>query len=98
MAAMVAIQNPRPNKLSQTERFLFGEFILERPPYSARPKKRTSTRRRVRNHGVEYCRSELEDAMAIQITEKDNGKILEVLGTGKLTHEDYQKFTPEFER
>ena len=36
--------------------------------------------------------------MAIQITEKDNGKILEVLGTGKLTHEDYQKFTPEFER
>ena len=36
--------------------------------------------------------------MAIQLIEKNDGKILEVRGSGKLTHEDYQQFTPEFER
>ena len=36
--------------------------------------------------------------MAIQLTEKDGGKILEVRVSGKLTHEVYQQFGPEFER
>jgi hypothetical protein len=36
--------------------------------------------------------------MAIQLTEKNGGKILEVQVSGKLTHEDYQHFAPEFER
>jgi hypothetical protein len=36
--------------------------------------------------------------MAIALVEKDGGKILEVRSSGKLTHEDYQQFTPEFER
>ena len=36
--------------------------------------------------------------MAIQLTEKDGGKVLEVQCSGKLAHEDYQHFVPEFER
>jgi hypothetical protein len=36
--------------------------------------------------------------MAIQLTEKNGGKILEVRVNGKLAHEDYQRFVPEFER
>ena len=36
--------------------------------------------------------------MAIQLTEKNNGKILGVHVSGKLVHEDYQHFVPEFER
>jgi hypothetical protein len=36
--------------------------------------------------------------MAIQLTEKNEGKVLEVYVSGKLTHEDYQRFAPEFER
>jgi hypothetical protein len=36
--------------------------------------------------------------MAIQLTEKNSGKILEVRVSGKLAHEDYQHFVPEFER
>ena len=36
--------------------------------------------------------------MAIQLTEKNGGKILEVRVSGKLVHEDYQHFVPEFER
>jgi ubiquinone/menaquinone biosynthesis C-methylase UbiE len=36
--------------------------------------------------------------MAIQLSEKNGGKILEVQVTGKLTHKDYQRFVPEFER
>ena len=36
--------------------------------------------------------------MAIQLTEKGGGKVLEVQCTGKLAHEDYQRFVPEFER
>ncbi len=36
--------------------------------------------------------------MAIQLTERNNGKILEVRVSGKLVHEDYQHFVPEFER
>jgi SpoIIAA-like len=36
--------------------------------------------------------------MAIQLTEKNGGKILEVRVSGKLAHEDYQHFGPEFER
>ncbi len=36
--------------------------------------------------------------MAIQLTEKNSGKILEVLVNGKLVHQDYQQFVPEFER
>lgn len=36
--------------------------------------------------------------MAIQLTEKNEGKILEVRISGKLEHQDYQQFVPEFER
>ncbi len=36
--------------------------------------------------------------MAIQLTVKNDGKVLEVQASGKLVHEDYQHFVPEFER
>jgi len=36
--------------------------------------------------------------MAIRLTEKKGGKILEVCVSGKLTHGDYQRFMPEFGR
>ena len=36
--------------------------------------------------------------MPIKLTEKNGGKILEVQVSGKLVHEDYQHFVPEFER
>jgi demethylmenaquinone methyltransferase/2-methoxy-6-polyprenyl-1,4-benzoquinol methylase len=36
--------------------------------------------------------------MAIRLTEKNGGKILEARVSGKLTHEDYQHFVPEFGR
>jgi ubiquinone/menaquinone biosynthesis C-methylase UbiE len=36
--------------------------------------------------------------VAIQLTEKSEGRILEVHVSGKLTHRDYQRFVPEFDR
>jgi len=36
--------------------------------------------------------------MAIKLNETNGGKVLEVQVTGKLAHEDYQHFVPEFER
>lgn len=36
--------------------------------------------------------------MPVQFTQKDNGKNLEVIVTGKLTAEDYHRFVPEFEK
>jgi ubiquinone/menaquinone biosynthesis C-methylase UbiE len=36
--------------------------------------------------------------MAIRLTEKKDGKILEASVSGKLTHGDYQRFVPEFGR
>lgn len=36
--------------------------------------------------------------MAIALTEKEDGKLLEVQVAGKLVHEDYKLFVPEFER
>jgi hypothetical protein len=36
--------------------------------------------------------------MPIVITEKNEGRILEVRISGKLVHADYQQFVPEFER
>jgi hypothetical protein len=36
--------------------------------------------------------------MAIKLRETNDGKVLEVQVTGKLAHEDYQHFVPEFER
>jgi hypothetical protein len=36
--------------------------------------------------------------MAVSLTEKLDGRILEIQAQGKLTHEDYQKLVPEFER
>lgn len=36
--------------------------------------------------------------MAIILTERNGGKLLEVEVTGKLAHEDYKVFVPEFER
>lgn len=36
--------------------------------------------------------------MGAKLSETNGGKILEVLVTGKLSHEDYQTFVPVFER
>jgi len=36
--------------------------------------------------------------MAIKLNQLDGGKVLEVQVSGKLSHEDYQQFVPEFER
>jgi ubiquinone/menaquinone biosynthesis C-methylase UbiE len=36
--------------------------------------------------------------MAIRLIEKNDGKILEACVSGKLTHADYRRFVPEFER
>jgi len=36
--------------------------------------------------------------MAIKLNETNGGKVLEVQVTGKLAHEDYKGFIPEFER
>jgi len=36
--------------------------------------------------------------MAIKLTENDGGKVLEVQVSGKLAHEDYLHFVPEFEQ
>jgi hypothetical protein len=36
--------------------------------------------------------------MAIKLNHLDGGKVLEVQVSGKLAHEDYQHFVPEFER
>jgi hypothetical protein len=36
--------------------------------------------------------------MAVKLTEKDDGRTMEVRVTGKLSHEDYQGFVPAFER
>jgi hypothetical protein len=36
--------------------------------------------------------------MSTQLTEKDDGKVLEVAVSGKLTHDDYRQFVPAFER
>jgi hypothetical protein len=35
--------------------------------------------------------------MAVKLTERNESRILEVLVTGKLSHEDYQSFVPAFE-
>jgi SpoIIAA-like len=35
--------------------------------------------------------------MSTQLEEKNGGKILEVRVSGKLTHDDYKRFVPEFE-
>jgi hypothetical protein len=36
--------------------------------------------------------------MAIQFYESDDGKLLHITASGKLSHQDYQQFMPEFER
>lgn len=36
--------------------------------------------------------------MAIKLSEKNGGKVLEVQVSGKLAHEDYQHFVPKFEQ
>jgi hypothetical protein len=36
--------------------------------------------------------------MATKLTETNGGRVLEIQVSGKLTHEDYQHFVPEFER
>jgi len=36
--------------------------------------------------------------MAIRMNEKSDGTVLEVEARGKLTHADFQEFTPEFDR
>lgn len=36
--------------------------------------------------------------MAIKLNEKNDGNVLEVQVTGKLAHDDYQTFVPDFER
>src|SRR5919106_311369 len=37
-------------------------------------------------------------AMAARLTEKNGGRVLEVAVSGKLTHSDYDRFVPAFER
>jgi SpoIIAA-like len=39
-----------------------------------------------------------ENIMAIQLSEQNGGKLLEVRVSGKLAHQDYEQFVPEFER
>ena len=41
--------------------------------------------------GVGYC-------MAIKLSNMEGGNLLEVQVTGRLVHEDYEQFVPEFER
>ena len=36
--------------------------------------------------------------MAVKLNETDEGRVVEIHVSGKLTHEDYEKFVPEFER
>ncbi len=36
--------------------------------------------------------------MATKLSEKNGGRVLEIQVSGKLTHEDYGHFVPEFER
>ena len=36
--------------------------------------------------------------MATRLTEKNGGQVLEVAVSGKLTHDDYERFIPAFER
>jgi len=36
--------------------------------------------------------------MSVKLTEKDEGKVMEVQVSGKLSAEDYKEFVPEFER
>jgi len=36
--------------------------------------------------------------MPAQLNEKNGGKVLQVTVSGKLKHDDYQRFVPEFER
>jgi len=36
--------------------------------------------------------------MAVKLNETDGGRVMEIEVSGKLTHEDYTQFVPEFER
>ena len=36
--------------------------------------------------------------MAVKLNETEDGKVAEIQVSGKLTHEDYEQFVPEFER
>ena len=36
--------------------------------------------------------------MAVQVSERNGGKVLDITVSGKLTDEDYRRFVPEFER
>jgi SpoIIAA-like len=36
--------------------------------------------------------------MPVTMEQKDGGKVLEVRVTGKLVHQDYERFVPEFDR
>jgi hypothetical protein len=36
--------------------------------------------------------------MAVQVSERNGGKVLEIMVSGKLTDDDYRRFVPEFER
>lgn len=39
-----------------------------------------------------------ERTMPVKLTERHDGKILEVQASGRLSHEDYRQFVPAFER
>ena len=39
-----------------------------------------------------------ENRMPVQLENKNGGKVLEVRVTGKLAHEDYARFVPDFDR
>ena len=36
--------------------------------------------------------------LSVNVSEKDQGKVMEVQVSGKLSAEDYRKFVPQFER
>lgn len=36
--------------------------------------------------------------MPVELSEIESGKVLEIRVTGKLVHEDYERFVPEFDR
>lgn len=48
---------------------------------------------------AEECYIEVEEiVMAVKLTEKNDGRVLEVMISGKLSHADYEIFVPECER
>ena len=58
----------------------------------------TKAKKEIVNRKHDQNQINRERHMAIQLTEKNGGKVLEVQVSGKLDHEEYKHFVPEFER